>query len=660
MSLFLIVCIFQKKFVLILLSALVFFAGFGFYFLGINAFRGSTYQNPVLVVGRISDDFSYAKYGNKLTVTLQDVTIDGKKEKNVRLSVNLDYVGQLSPGDILTFVGEVENVPIFTLGNFNSFYYRDRTPYECTIDVDNLEVLGNKLSLDEKTRMKVKEMLYKHMGESSGAVAYATLFGDKTDIDDAVYDNYNAAGIIHILTTSGLHVGFLIALLAFALKKCKVNKFINLALCIAFLGLFAYFCNFTPPVLRAGVMGIVLFFAHLFSRHYDGLNSIGLAGLLILLFSPLSALDVGFLMSFFSVLSFYIMFPWLSKLLKKFLPKLVAEGFAVSICAQLAIFPFVALINGSFNLLSFFVNLLVVTMFSALYPFLFVVVMLSLLMPFMAHVLWLCKIVFGWIESLAAFFAGTKFLYNLDPIDIFFVAGLFISLFMLSRYFMTSKKAKAMCSSVSLLASFLCLGLSFVPIYTQSSISYAFYFTTPVVAITNSQKHTILIDYANEGFADKLLSRIEAKNVDTAIALQDTYLKHTEVEKLGLKHVIRYDAGQGFDEDVLMPESFSVKGFDCAFKYEKDRLIGLEVCFDQTRVFVLKDRMCPDNALTKLVEEDYDFVVLGDQSRYAQNFSPHTIVLTYDKCEFADASFKEFGNFTYLISGKNYTRRCLD
>ena len=61
-----------------------------------------------------------------------------------------------------------------------------------------------------------------------------------------------------------------------------------------------------------------------------------------------------------------------------------------------------------------------------------------------------------------------------------------------------------------------------------------------------------------------------------------------------------------------------------------------------------------------MLNENYDFVILGKQGDYAGYFSIDTKVLTYGKNEFADASYFANGNIAYAIDGKNYKRRVLD
>ena len=50
---------------------------------------------------------------------------------------------------------------------------------------------------------------------------------NSTQIDSKVYDNYKSAGMLHILTVSGLHVGVFASIISFILKKLKANKWVN-------------------------------------------------------------------------------------------------------------------------------------------------------------------------------------------------------------------------------------------------------------------------------------------------------------------------------------------------------------------------------------------------------------------------------------------------
>lgn len=77
-------------------------------------------------------------------------------------------------------------------------------------------------------------------------------------------------------------------------------------------------------VLRAAVMYSVLLVGRIISRKADGLNSLGLAVLLLILADPFAVLSYGFLLSVLATLGILLYERPLSQLLEKHLP--VARG----------------------------------------------------------------------------------------------------------------------------------------------------------------------------------------------------------------------------------------------------------------------------------------------------------------------------------------------
>ncbi len=662
LAIFLGYCLWAKSYKILIVVFGMFVFGLGWYFVGVATFEGKTYSDTVTVVGRVSDDVSYSSYGGSVRVILKNVEIDGEKTGNIYLTINYDDEDEIQIGDVISFSAKVENVKLFTLGNFNSQYYRKRTPYICEVDTTDITVQSNYLTLAEKIRQSIKATLYENMGEREGAVAYAVLFGDKTEVDDEIYDSYNSAGIIHLLTVSGLHVSFLIALLGWVLKKCRIKGLWNFGICLVFLLFYAYLCNFTPSILRAGVMGLVVFSTKISGKNYDSLTSLGIAGILILLFSPLSALDLGFLMSFFCVMGIYVISPWLRKFFEKFLPKYVANSFAISIGATTAIIPFVAKMYGGINFLGFFINLLVIPFFSVLYPVLFIFAILCTFMPFLGFMLKLCALGFKLIETVANFFGQTQFQMDVEPLDIFFVAFACIFFFLLSKYFLASKRVRTVCCSTTFALSGIFYGLSYIQFPVTSSVVYAYNYSYSIVILTNSNGESVIVDFGYEDFTSNLLDTLGIKSISTAFVLQKTTILIDSAEAVGVDTIIRSDEGQGYDQEVLVElnQTGQVGGFSFVFRGYNNRLTGLEISFDNTTVFILKDWTTSEDAISALPLDTYNFVILGKHEQYASQFSSSSRILTYYNCAEASSSYEELGNISFEIDGKNYVRRCLD
>ena len=658
-ALFFVYCIFKSRYISMIVVIFAFLFGVGWYFVGANAFEGQTYENICQVEGRIADDLQVVK-NNKSTMAyavLKDVKINGETQKNINISIQLSSKSDVKVGDILKFEAEVENIKLFTLGSFNNGNYRDNAPYKVYIKSENLEKTGSYLTVDEKLRLSIKDTLFENMGEQYGAVGYAVLFGNKDDVSFEIKDAFKSAGVIHILTVSGLHISFLITLIGWILKKCRLRGWLNFFICFCFLFLYAFMCGFSPSVIRAGIMGLVLLFANLSGKCYDSLNSLGLAGVITLMIFPLFALDVGFLMSYGCVWAIFVISPWLTKLFKKIFPKFIAESFAISISASIGILPGLASIYGTQNFFSFFVNLLVVPLFSVVYPVLFLFSFFTLLLPFMGFMLKACAFGFDIIFKISEFFANTIFVTNLVPISIMVSATAFLGFFLLSKYSMLKKPLKAAVCSVLFV-----LSATFVVVDNiqkpQTGLAYCFEYGYDSCLLTNSAGKSVFVDIDDN--AHKIMSKCNIKEISSVFVL-DYFNSDVEyLRSLGAKNIVSCNNYRNYDEELLVEENYKyeIDGFEFEYKMFNKVLSALEISFDDRKILIVSYDC--DNAVLSLSKEGYDFVMVGSRTELAKGFSSSSLVLGYDKDENVDKNYLQDGNSFYKINQNQVMWRCLD
>ena len=115
------------------------------------------------------------------------------------------------------------------------------------------------------------------VGGEEGAFAAALLTGDTSGLGETVVDGARATGLSHILAVSGLHLSILNGFLLVLFGKLRMNKWAANIVCILFTLGFMAVAAFTPSVLRAGIMSIILFIGRLAGREPDTLNSLGIA-----------------------------------------------------------------------------------------------------------------------------------------------------------------------------------------------------------------------------------------------------------------------------------------------------------------------------------------------------------------------------------------------
>ncbi len=138
---------------------------------------------------------------------------------------------------------------------------------------------------------------------SAQRLVVALLLGETGTIDKETRQEFSAAGIAHVLALSGLHVGIIaliVWILLFPLDYLRQQK-LRLVLTLVSIALFAVFTGLSPSVVRSAVMIGFAFASVMFSRRSVPLNSLCMAALAILVFSPSALYSVGFQLSFITV-----------------------------------------------------------------------------------------------------------------------------------------------------------------------------------------------------------------------------------------------------------------------------------------------------------------------------------------------------------------------
>src|SRR5690606_31742625 len=129
------------------------------------------------------------------------------------------------------------------------------------------------------------------------AMINALLLGQQQDISAEIYQDYAAAGVIHILSVSGLHVGILMLLLQYLfapLGKLRNGKVIKMTVVIVLLWCFAILAGLSPPVLSSVAMFSFLTVGLQLNRYTNTYITLVSSAFILLLFNPGMLFNIGF------------------------------------------------------------------------------------------------------------------------------------------------------------------------------------------------------------------------------------------------------------------------------------------------------------------------------------------------------------------------------
>ncbi len=380
--------------------------------------EGNHYYDKI--EGRV-EEVSNTTSGIKLTIdalVISDKNIAGKMNVYARGESSIDV------GDFVEFSGYVSTNSSVYEGVFSAYNVVDDIKYVCTLDSTDKIIVGERdRTIFESVNILIRDTLAKGLEGDEFAVAYALLTGNGEYFDDEVITNFRQAGVAHIFAVSGLHIGFLYAVLNFILKKLRLNKYASVIIIACSLFFYSGVCGFSASSIRASVMCTVMMITKLFGEKYDGLSSLSISCVIVLLISPVQLFLVGFQLSFMVVFGILTCTPFLKRVFR-FLPNKIASGISTCLPAYLFGIPMCLYAFGEFSTIAIIVNLLFIPVVSIIFITLLVCTLISALIGCEVVVLFIPKYILK----------AVVFLINIFDYEIFMVGGFTFGIYALCYY----------------------------------------------------------------------------------------------------------------------------------------------------------------------------------------------------------------------------------
>jgi competence protein ComEC len=269
--------------------------------------------------------------------------------------IKMDFEQELNYGDNLTLVGNLVRPPSFGRSQgYGNFLARQGIYLIMPIQDHRQIIRQNKISGVGLIRScfwlrgRLEQVISRYLPILPASILSAMVLGQKRDIPWLVNDSMVKSGTVHILVVSGFNVGivaFIINLLLKILRFPRQVRIIFTAICLL---IYCLITGATNPVIRATVMGLIFLAAYLLKRQPDIYNSLVSAALFILVINPRQLFDIGFQLSFSSVLAIVYFYPKLKALVRLEawrirILKFIGEGCLVSFSAWLGTLAIIAL-----------------------------------------------------------------------------------------------------------------------------------------------------------------------------------------------------------------------------------------------------------------------------------------------------------------------------
>ena len=342
----------------------------------------SIFDKPHLISVAIKEKLRSSAYNDRYIVLVNQ--IDGKKKSGrILLNVQKDSLNHsFEIGTHLQIKGSLyQNSPAKNPNQFDYGKYLENKQIYAQMYADASDIkMGSIMEKDiwyytAKLRTKIIRNLEKtHFNKAELHVAIALILGQQQDISPEIIRDYQFAGAVHILSVSGLHIGFILLFVTFILKpfpNTRRGSFIKLIIILLSLSSFGFMAGLAPSVLRSVTMFSFVAIGMYLRRSTNIFHTLLVSMLLILLFEPSFLFDVGFQLSYVAL--FFIL--WLQPLLSQlWMPKTVISKYfwdilTVSFAAQIGAFPLSIYYFHQFPGLFFVTNLVIIPFLSIIMGF---------------------------------------------------------------------------------------------------------------------------------------------------------------------------------------------------------------------------------------------------------------------------------------------------
>jgi competence protein ComEC len=485
-------------------------------------------------------------------------------------------------------------------------------------------------------RKKIDEKIASLHNKTTSALLRGLLLADRSMIDNQINDYFINAGVVHVLSVSGLHVGYIV--LIFLVIFNRFNVYTRYLLTFAGLLFYLIITGADSPVFRSTIMAIALMSAPVTGRDYNSLNSLSLAAILLLFINPLELFNPGFQLSFSAILSLIIIYPPLKRFIDSLHIRPKALNWFIIFCmtsitAQLGTLPFTLTYFHRLSISALIANLIVIPVSGAIVALGILTIAVGTLSGWMGALLGSANELTTYLMYYCVQFLGNKkFAFisfnQFSYVDAIIFYSALIAVFLILKKFL-SPLAKLTGVSLTIILMVLLMQIDNYDLMPQNLLS--------VMAVDVGQGDatlikfpggkTALVDAGNatpyfdngERVILPLLNRLNIDKIDYAFishADADHYKGFISLIKEGLINLVyKPKLDTALEKDIEL-ENF-LRKMKVPFKYYSPEIISI----DNARIYVLNDtansyfshqNSNDQSGMIKLVYNNCSFLFTGD------------------------------------------------
>jgi len=261
-----------------------------------------------------------------------------------------------------------------------------------TVNSDQIRIISRNAGNPVLTRivMPVRRYLFRtwehYLTEKEAGLLFGVLLSEKGLLKPELESSLTSTGLWHIMAVSGLHMGIVVMVIYLLVSVLHIRSWTRFVILTLATLTYALLAGWNPAAIRAGIMAWAYFLGLALQRRTTPLNTVSVAGIALLLFSPNSLSSIGMQLSFCATMAIILILPKLEKWLSwlrgyRIIYNYLALPTTVSIAATFGIAPLTAHYFYQFQPLSFIAAVLVLPLISLIIPLGLLVPVINLFAP---------------------------------------------------------------------------------------------------------------------------------------------------------------------------------------------------------------------------------------------------------------------------------------
>jgi competence protein ComEC len=371
----------------------------------------------VSLKGIIIDEPDRRENSTRLIVGLKDL----EKAGRARLLITAERYSNWQYGDEISFTGKLQKPENFATDSGREFDYvsylaKDDIRYEMIYPKITLIAHGKAGFVRDKL-LKIKNAFTKSIESSipepESSLLGGLLLGSKHSLGKKLLEDFQKAGLIHIVVLSGYNIAIIAEFIMWFLGF--LPKRIGLLFGAIGMLLFVGMTGAGASTIRATIMALLVVLSKALGRTYTASRALFIAAFGMLIFNPRILLsDPSFQLSFLATFGLIYVSPIVQEKLPfgRFLPEKfkIRELVISTLTTQIFLLPFLLYQTGMLSLVALPVNLLVL----AFIPFTMLMGFITGLVGFISPIFalpfaFLSHLLLGYIIYMAEFFASLRF-----------------------------------------------------------------------------------------------------------------------------------------------------------------------------------------------------------------------------------------------------------